>query len=121
MVYLYLIIALILTLTIAFNVRTFRCFCKSGFVKTITSVMGISITIIGIFVGIFADNLSQHNKTDSNRFWFSPRNIIEFPIKELKHHTIQTDALDSLFENQEEYNSIFKDVVDTLTPVRTFC
>lgn len=110
----YLGIVIVLILTIFFNVRTFRCFCKSGFVKTIASVMGILITIIGIFVGIFADSLLSHyENTYNNRHWFNPRTIISFPIEQLKYHALPTDAFDyPLFT--DKHDCILKDVIDTL-------
>jgi hypothetical protein len=52
-------------------------------VKTIGAIMGILLTVIGIFVSVFADNLSQYD--EKNLYWFSPNNIIDFTINELKY------------------------------------
>ena len=83
----YICIVVVLILTIGFNARTFRCFCKSGFVKTIGSIMGILLATIFFFCGLFSDTLIQHEEkhASDNLFWFRPKNIVEFPIEELKH------------------------------------
>ena len=110
----YLGIVIVLILAIFFNVKTFRCFCNSGFVKTIASIMGVLFTIIGIFVGIFAENLTQHSNEYHNRYWFTPKNIIEFPIEQLKYHALQSSALDSLLKDEKVKTGIINDIANKI-------
>lgn len=105
----YISIVVILTFTIGFNIRTFRCFCRSGFVKTIASIMGALLTILGISIGIFSENVEQDESGRANLYWLNPRVIIKYPIKQLKHH-LHNDNLPALLKNE----NIMKDIVDTL-------
>lgn len=123
--WIYIVVVLIILIVIGFNTKTFRCFCKSGFVKAIASIMVGILTILGIFIGIFSDTLKQHEDryVYDNLYWFNSKNIINFPIEELKYTlqdeedtvlVLKTDAIDIQgFEESVHYVFVVDKTLDS--------
>jgi hypothetical protein len=69
-------------------------------------------TIVLAFCGFFADDLKHHESKSDNLYWFHPKNIINFPLHQLKHN-VQKDYIE-YWDNDTVPMPIIPDVIDTL-------